>query len=54
MLVGVCLVLSLILVVLFGLLTRADSCGHRIYKRIKKNLLYNSVIRYVLQSCLKW
>ena len=54
MLIGVSLVLSLILLMLFRMVTRPGSCGRNLYLSIKKKLIYNALIRYVLQSCLKW
>ena len=54
MLIGVSLVLTLILLLLFRVVTRPGSCGRNLYLTIKKKLIYNALIRYVLQSCLKW
>ena len=54
MLIGVSLVLTLILLLLFRVVTRPGSCGRSLYLSIKKKLIYNALFRYLLQSCLKW
>ena len=53
LLVAVALVLALVLLVVLGLLCRKSEKGKKCYLEIKKNLLYNSILRYMLQSSLK-
>ena len=51
--IGFAIFTILLLLGLLGIVAKKSERGQRIFKAIKKKLLFNSILRYVLQSTLK-